>query len=261
MKVKWICICGTLLISIAITSRVLCKSIIREEIQAVISKDSGENYVEIHTDGQKDTSPAAHENLIISGSVADKASDWNLLLVNPWNRLPDDFSVELVELKNGHAIDKRAYPDLQDMMDAAYAEGLSPIICSSYRTNEKQQTLFSNKVNKYLAKGYSQKEAEDEAGKWVAVPGTSEHQSGLAVDIVAASYQMLDEEQENTAEQKWLMENSWKYGFILRYPNDKSEITGIYYEPWHYRYVGKEAAREIYERGICLEEYLESLKQ
>ena len=84
----------------------------------------------------------------------------------------------------------------------------------------------------------------------------SEHQTGLALDIVAAGYQILDEEQEDTAEQKWLMENSWKYGFILRYPSEKSDITGIGYEPWHYRYVGKAAAADIYRTGVCLEEYL-----
>lgn len=98
--------------------------------------------------------------------------------------------------------------------------------------------------------------APEEAGKVVAVPGTSEHQLGLAVDIVDTNYQILDEAQENTAVQKWLMEHSWEYGFILRYPSDKGHITGIIYEPWHYRYVGREAAREMYEQGLCMEEYV-----
>ena len=130
------------------------------------------------------------------------------------------------------------------------------MICSSYRTWDKQRTLYDYEKNRYMAQGYSKEEAEKEAAKWVAVPGTSEHQTGLAVDIVAQSYQILDKKQEDTPEQRWLMENSYKYGFILRFPTDKSKITGINYEPWHYRYVGKEAAKEIYERGICLEEYL-----
>ncbi|MCB6367700.1 M15 family metallopeptidase, partial [Intestinibacillus massiliensis] len=95
------------------------------------------------------------------------------------------------------------------------------------------------------------------AAVWVAVPGTSEHQLGLAVDLVSLSNQNLNHSQENTALQKWLMKNSWKYGFILRYPSDKSSITGIGYEPWHYRYVGKKAAKAIYEQGVCLEEYLQ----
>ena len=99
-------------------------------------------------------------------------------------------------------------------------------------------------------------EAAVEAAVWVAIPGTSEHQLGLAVDIVDANMQDLTDEQENTATQKWLMANSWRYGFIHRYPNGRTDITGIIYEPWHYRYVGKDAAQDIFNRDITLEEYL-----
>lgn len=183
-------------------------------------------------------------------------SQWNLTLVNKWNLLPESHNPSLTQLKNGHAIDERAYPDLQDMMDDCRAAGLNTLICSLYRTMDKQKKLYKNKVDEYLAQGYSQESAEAAAGELVAVPGTSEHQLGLALDIVDEANQVLDEHQENTEVQKWLMKNSWKYGFILRYPTDKSDITGISYEPWHYRYVGKEAAKEIYEAGICLEEYL-----
>ena len=90
----------------------------------------------------------------------------------------------------------------------------------------------------------------------MAPPGTSEHQTGLAVDIMATDYPVLDEKQAQTEEQQWLMEHCWEYGFILRYPTDKSSVTGIGYEPWHYRYVGQETAASIYERGLCLEEYI-----
>ena len=90
----------------------------------------------------------------------------------------------------------------------------------------------------------------------VAPPGTSEHETGLALDITAQSYPVLEQDQEDTPEQQWLMENAWRFGFILRYPQGKTEITGICYEPWHYRYVGREAAKEIQEKGLCLEEYL-----
>lgn len=178
------------------------------------------------------------------------------MLVNKWNLLPESRNPSLTQLKNGHAIDERAYPDLQDMMDDCRAAGRNPLICSSYRTMDKQKKLYRNKVDEYLAQGYSQESAESAAGEPVAVPGTSEHQLSLALDIVDVVNQVLDERQENTEVQKWLMKNSWKYGFILRYPTDKSDITGISYEPWHYRYVGKEPAKEIYETGICLEEYL-----
>ena len=187
--------------------------------------------------------------------------DWQLLLVNRWNPIPDSgYPLALTELENGHAIDARAYTDLQEMMDACRAAGLDPMICSSYRTWEKQQELYENKIQRLLEEGLPQERAVTEAGTVVAVPGTSEHQTGLALDIVDASYQHLDAAQENTQVQQWLMEHSWEYGFVLRYPSEKSEITGIIYEPWHYRYVGRAAASEMNELGLCLEEYVDWLK-
>ncbi|MGI6182561.1 MAG: M15 family metallopeptidase [Candidatus Fimadaptatus sp.] len=185
--------------------------------------------------------------------------DWRLILVNPWNGIPADYAVELTELLNGHAIDSRAYPDLQQMMDDCRAAGLSPLICSSYRSMEKQSSLFENKVYRLMAEGYNFDAARAEASKVVAVPGTSEHQTALALDIVDLTNQNLDETQEHTGVQQWLMAHSWEYGFVLRYPNGKSDITGIIYEPWHYRYVGREAAKEMTELGLCLEEYVELL--
>lgn len=185
-----------------------------------------------------------------------EVTDWRLILVNPWNKIPEDYEIELTKLKNNQAVDSRCYYDLQRMMDDCRWNGLFPLICSSYRTQEKQESLYERKVEQYTAKGYSREDAESEAAKVVAVPGTSEHQLGLAVDIVDLENQNLDETQENTAVSKWMAEHSWEYGFILRYPEGKSDITGIIYEPWHYRYVGIEAAKEIYESGICLEEYL-----
>ena len=183
-------------------------------------------------------------------------ADWRLLLVNPWNALPEDYEVELATLSNGLQVDARIYDDLNDMLTDCRAAGLSPIVCSAYRTQATQTRLYRNKVARVRASGVPEDQVEAEAARWVAKPGTSEHQTGLALDIVAASYQILDEKQEDTAEQQWLMENSWKYGFILRYPSEKSDVTGIGYEPWHYRYVGKAAAAEIHHTGVCLEEYL-----
>ena len=197
------------------------------------------------------------------GGAADAASgeaDGLLLLVNPWTPLPEDFVPgELVPVQNDQAVDARAYPDLQDMLGDMSQAGLSPLICSSYRSQERQQELYDNKVQRVMDEGASLEAAQAEAARWVARPGTSEHQTGLAVDIVSLSNQMLDETQESTPEFQWLAENAWKYGFILRYPSDKSEKTGIAYEPWHFRFVGKEAAAEIHDLGLCLEEYLESL--
>lgn len=208
--------------------------------------------------------PTESQTTVLPSSSAPGADDpdegWRLLLVNPWHALPAGYEVTLTQLKNGHAVDERCYPDLQAMMDDCRAAGLNPVICSSYRTQEKQEQLFAAQMAPYLDAGCSPEEARRQAAQAVAVPGTSEHQLGLAVDIVDEANQNLDESQEDTAVQQWLMAHSWQYGFILRYPNEKSEVTGIIYEPWHYRYVGKAAAEEIWRQGVCLEEYLQQLE-
>ena len=189
-------------------------------------------------------------------SANSVVKDELLTLVNFENTIPKDWKVDLVQLNNGQSVDRRIYDDLIAMLQAAKSEGLNPLICSSYRTNEKQEQLYQNKVSEYLSQGYSMVEASDKAAFWVARPGTSEHQLGLAVDIVSTKNQRLDRSQENTVEQQWLIQNSWKYGFVLRYPTNKNSITGVGYEPWHYRYVGKEHAKKINELGVCLEEYV-----
>ena len=200
-----------------------------------------------------DTVPPSDEPL---HTPPDRDS-WNLILVNYETPLPEGFTVlALTEVRSGQYVDNRAYPALRQMLDDARAEGLEPLVCSSYRDWDTQTRLFEAEVQNWLNKGYSREDAEAQAAVWVARPGTSEHQTGLTVDIVDISYQLLDEGQEKTPVQQWLMTHCAEYGFILRYPTDKSDITGIGYEPWHYRYVGVEAAQEIMERGLCLEEYL-----
>ena len=192
-------------------------------------------------------------------TAADQAvsqEDWRLLLVNAWHKLPEDYHVELKTLANGLQVDARIYDDLNAMLTDCREAGLEPIVCSAYRTEDTQTRLYRNKVSRLLSAGWSRDTVEQEAARWVAPPGTSEHQTGLALDIVSADYQLLDEQQAQTPEQQWLMAHCWEYGFVLRYPTDKCAVTGIGYEPWHYRYVGKEAAREMQQKGLCLEEYL-----
>jgi D-alanyl-D-alanine carboxypeptidase len=187
-----------------------------------------------------------------------------LTLVNPWNELPADYQPTLVELEPSNYvgedeyIDERCYDALMEMIADCKAAGNVPYICSAYRTYEYQQYLFNNKIRRLVDDGVDPDEAPEIAAQSVAIPGTSEHQLGLTVDIIDCYYTNLDSGQENTSTQQWLMENSWRYGFILRYPNGTSDITGIIYEPWHYRYVGLECAQEIYELGITLEEYLDT---
>ena len=184
--------------------------------------------------------------------TASEEYGWNLILVNRDNYIPDDYTVELTELSNGQKVDSRIYPSLQEMFDAARAEGLGLFVADGYRTAEMQQQILEEKIEAYRDEGYSGEEAEKKAKQWVAVPGTSEHQLGLAVDINADKNQTTSNELYD-----WLANNSYKYGFILRYPEDKTAITGTIYEPWHYRYVGKDAAEIIYMKSLCLEEYIE----
>ena len=187
--------------------------------------------------------------------------DWQLALVNAANPISMDPVMELADIPNGQKIDSRALADFEDMLRAMTASGLNPVIRSGYRGMSEQQQVWESKLKDLEAQGMTPEEAKAEALTYVALPGTSEHQLGLALDIVDDSYWKLDEKQAETPVQKWLMENCWDYGFVLRYPVDKAEITGIAYEPWHYRYVGREAAREMKEQGMCLEEYVVYLEQ
>ena len=183
--------------------------------------------------------------------------DWRMVLVNGEHPLPEGFKVELAQLTNGMQVDVRCVEDLTAMLEACRGTGSVPVVCSAYRTVEYQTRLYEQKIRRLERGGMETEAAVMEAGTVVAIPGTSEHHLGLAVDIVDQCYQCLTTAQEETPVQKWLMEHCWEYGFILRYPEGKTEITGIIYEPWHYRYVGREVAMDIRDRGVCFEEYLE----
>jgi len=193
--------------------------------------------------------------------IDSKITDWNLILVNKNNKIPDNYKFQLTEIERGNKVDIRIESAITQMLADARKEGLEPFICSSYRPSETQQKLYNRKVNQYRKLGYTKEHAEIEASNWVAIPRTSEHEVGLALDIVSKSYQVLDKKQEETEVQKWLIEHCTDYGFVLRYPTDKKEITMINYEPWHYRYVGVENAKFMKEKDFCLEEYIEYLKQ
>ncbi len=196
-----------------------------------------------------------------TGSAADMPAidpdDWKLQLVNQWSPLPDGFDVDVVEVERGYQFDARAADKLRAMLEDCRDAGLQPLICSAYRTHDYQTGLFERQIEKQKAKGLARQDAIDAAGQVVAVPGTSEHELGLAVDICALDYQLLDEGQEDTPEYQWLKAHCTEYGFILRYPPDTTEITGIIYEPWHFRYVGKQAAVYITSHNLTLEEYLQ----
>ena len=195
--------------------------------------------------------PYISDNRDCAKTAVYEPEKWNLILVNRDYCIPDNYEVELVRLDNGGArVDRRILPDLQHMFDDMRQEGLDPVVGQGYRTNQEQEKLLSRKILEFQMKGHSRRRAEELAREWVADPGTSEHELGIAVDINSVSgvheYDIY----------AWLSENAHSYGFILRYPQGKQEITGIAYEPWHYRYVGTDAAEEIYDADITLEEYL-----
>lgn len=190
-------------------------------------------------------------NVIVLDNFADIPEDWRLILVNSNNAIPKDYKIELTQLSNGICVDTRIYPDLQNMFDDARKQGIYPVVSEGYRTHQQQQNIMDEKINAFIDEGYSEKDAKKLAEDWVALPGTSEHELGIALDINADIDFCSDTEVYD-----WLANNAHNYGFILRYPSGKESITGIDYEPWHYRYVGKENASEIYSKQITLEEFL-----
>ena len=202
-----------------------------------------------------ESSPDAAEN-------GTELAKWYLLLVNDDHTMPEGYVPKTSEIKSrfvmqesGRYFDKRAVDDLNKMFEAARVDGISIKSLSSYRSISHQSRLYENKVKHYLDRDYTPANARVEAAKTVAVPGTSEHSLGLAVDINS-----LEQSFEKTAEYRWLSRNAAEYGFVERYPKDKQDITKKIYEPWHYRYVSPAHAKKMKELSMCLEEYVEWLK-
>ena len=186
---------------------------------------------------------------------------WNLLLVNDWNPLPAgyDSDVTFSTVSGGKQVDSRIIDAVNRMLNDAAAYDLA--VVSAYRPKEEQNTLYWRKVKQYTDKGYSDLEAQKVGGTIVKRPGFSEHNCGLAMDVGGSGDYTLEQTFANTPAYAWLIEHCADYGFILRFPEGKEDITGVIYEPWHYRYVGEEAARYIMDNDLCLEEYLAQVKK
>ena len=206
--------------------------------------------------------PTAEEKAEMA--LAADLDNWNLRLVNGKKPLPSGFTVETEKIEATYArdvgmlYDARAVSYLNAMCAAAERDGINLLVISSFRTNERQTVLFNNQVTKQRAihPELSEEEIKKLAGTISAYPGTSEHEVGLAVD-----FNSVEESFENTPEFQWLKTNAQSYGFILRYAKEKQDITGVIYEPWHYRYVGEKHAKKINELGYCLEEYVDYLNK
>ena len=190
-----------------------------------------------------------------SVSAITQLDDPLLVLVNQYNKMPDDYDHTLIEV-HGTTMDQRIQKPFEDMYNAAAADGAILWISSCYRTAEKQEELFEREIQTNLSSGMSSSEATSAAKIAVARGGYSEHNTGLAIDLNGVSPDFLE-----TDAGKWMAEHAEEYGFVLRFPKDKEAETGIMYEPWHYRYVGKEHALKMKELGMCLEEYIDYLKQ
>lgn len=193
--------------------------------------------------------------------VQPAGAAWNLLLVNDWNPLPSGYEngVTLVDVGKNQRADQRIQADLTAMLEAGKAYGIG--VQSGYRPASQQSVLYWRQVDRFLANGSSNTAAQTAAGKIVKRPGYSEHNCGLALDLGGSGNFKLEEDFAQTPAYSWLIKHCAEYGFILRFPKDKQTETGVIYEPWHYRYVGKEVATEIMSKGLCLEEYLEQTNQ
>ena len=180
---------------------------------------------------------------------------WELRLVNTNNLLEADYAPERTAVEGDHSFDSRASGALKDFITAARDQGLSAYLTSSYRPYETQKYLFDRKVGQQQDQGLDYDAAVDAAKRIVAYPGTSEHQLGLAADITDRQYEAMGASLAETDLLIWMGQHCQEYGFILRYPFDKQDITGVMFEPWHFRYVGIPAATYIMEKGLCLEEF------
>ena len=186
-------------------------------------------------------------------SAWNNSCDSNLIVVNKDNTIPANYNSNIIDYKS-IKVNATAKDSLDNMINAAAKEGLKIYPSSGYRSVARQTTLFNNQVSRCKKQGYKSEKAEVMAATVVAKPGTSEHHTGFAID-----FNGVRDDFYKTKEYSWLMENAADYGFILRYPKNKTDITNVIYEPWHFRYVGKEHAQKIAQSGLCLEEYIESI--
>lgn len=218
--------------------------------------------IDIEPEEPVSTALSTGEKRLTLSQIDIPDTSWAYFLINRSNSLPSGYEDSL-EFKsvwsNGanYYFDSRVADFAQCMINDAEDEGVTLLICSAYRSLSRQTANFENRLRSYAYAKYSFSRAYELTSGYIAIPGTSEHQTGLAVDFITPGYMYLDDGFEDTDAYKWLVENSYKYGFILRYPSDKSELTGINYEPWHFRFIGFEHAEKIYESGLCLEEYME----
>lgn len=228
------------------------RSVSTNNVAFELTMDEGDNAVE-----EKDAIPKEDALKPENENIIFDSSDWRLILINKQHPIPSDYEAMIGEYNSRLKCDQRIAADLTNMIEDAKAQGIILTICSPYRDMERQEMLFRRKLNKYIKGGYTYLDAFKLTALETTVPGSSEHQVGLAIDFLTKGYTTLNEGFKDTKAGIWLKENCATYGFILRYPEGKEDITGIEFEPWHFRYVGKEAANIIMKENISLEEFWE----
>ena len=205
-------------------------------------------------DEKNPASQASSTAAVAANTQQLELNDWKLTLVNDRNPLPGGYKPDIANCRDV-PVDSRIVKSLEEMMAAASKDGVTLWLSSGYRSVEAQKTLYNDEVSEKKKSGLGQKQAEDTAATVVARPGYSEHNLGLAVDLNG-----VKDDWYNTPAYKWMQQHAADYGFVLRYPEAKKDITHIIYEPWHYRYVGPDNARKMNQLGMCLEEYIDYLK-
>jgi zinc D-Ala-D-Ala carboxypeptidase len=261
--------------AVVIIAAVILIAILKNKPQTSVASSSSS--VQSSSEAQQSSSstpvsstPASSGTGSSSSSAVNIVHDFGILmLVNKNNALPSNYTPNLITIpksyyyttdKDNH-FDSRAATYLENMIDAGRKAGLSDLcILSGYRTYAYQQNNFDQHVKSYEASGETNAQAKIDAAKLVAPPGTSEHETGLAADVISSAWYKrngtLTADFDNTDAGKWLRANCVNYGFILRYPEDKVDVTKYDYESWHFRFVGVDDAKKITDSGLCLEEYV-----
>lgn len=242
---------------------------VREEMAAGEEQTAAQDWEERGGSVKGSGDEAGSRRAVRSGNDAEKGGGdqagvlriaqedmWCLILTNAEYPVPEDYEVELEAIPGTEqSVDRRIYEPLMAMIGDMKAQGLSPVVCSGYRTLDKQEKLFNRKVQSYVKGGHTKEESYNLARQTISIPGSGEHCLGLAVDFYTRRYHKLERAFEDTPESKWLVEHAQDYGFVMRYGENKTDITGIQYEPWHYRYVGVEAAKYMKDHDLSLEEF------
>ena len=232
------------------------------------SNNQQDSSISTHSEELQVSSEAAADEAESKAIVTPPASlaDWNLVLVNRENQLAEEIPMEFYLTESGYQIDSRIQEPYSQLMEAGKAAGMDLTMVSGYRSIEQQQANYDVNYQNFLASGLSEEEARTKTEGYIALPHASEHTTGLAVDITSTALANQEgnsgllPDLENYPEGLWLKENAPKFGFILRYPKEKEAITGINFEPWHFRYVGIENAMYMTENNLTLEEYIAILK-